>query len=372
MTKEKKLSMALMLVRKRNPFLGTLALQIEHRIDEEIPTACTDGSTVWYGRKFIDACSLSELGGVVLHEILHASLLHNVRRKNRNPRLWNIAADIVVNGMVLQESWARLPFEPVINRKLESLRVEDVYSVLLAEKSEEDLLVDEWMDVMDSPSGGNTGDADRDVDLEAHWKQAWRQAQIVQHMTGTRLGTNLKRLLDELTVPQVDWRTRLWQYLVRTPADFGAWDRRFIHKGLYLENLEGEDLKVGVCVDTSGSITPGILEHFIAELESVLNSYPNVKAFLYFADAQLYGPHEVRKGHDIPEAKGGGGTSFVPFFEEIKNCNQDDDSVLIYLTDGYGVFPDQEPCNDILWVVPSHGLASQSFPFGEVVRIEAA
>ena len=374
MNRERKLTIALTKIRKVNPFLGTLCLHVEHRIDERIPTAGTDGRTIWYNPDFIDECRLDEIGGVVLHELLHAALLHNPRRGTRDPELWNIAADIVVNGIVLQESWVKLPFDPVIDRKHEHLRVEEIYSLLTRNMKKENFLPRAWMDLSLPEGLKNRGASDAlgSGGLESHWKQAWRQAQVVHQMSGSPMGSNLKRLLREVTVPQVDWRTMLWQYMVRTPNDFGGWDRRYVHRGMYLETLQGESLGVFVCIDTSGSINGELLDQFLTEIKAILNAYPHVEADLYYADAALYGPYEVKSEAAIPSPKGGGGTSFEPFFDELKRRHDGGQRVAIYLTDGYGVYPKQAPVEDTLWVVPDGGLESRKFPFGEVARIQAA
>ena len=44
-------------------------------------------------------------------------------------------------------------------------------------------------------------------------------------------------------------------------------------------------------------------------------------------------------------------------------------TVAIYLTDGYGPFPDPAPKLPTLWVVTPGGLALEKFPFGERVRL---
>ena len=41
---------------------------------------------------------------------------------------------------------------------------------------------------------------------------------------------------------------------------------------------------------------------------------------------------------------------------------------MIYMTDGYGDFPEECPV-PTLWAVPESGLKSENFPFGEVLRI---
>ena len=45
------------------------------------------------------------------------------------------------------------------------------------------------------------------------------------------------------------------------------------------------------------------------------------------------------------------------------------ESVCVYLTDGYGSFPDPPPSTPTLWVVAPGGAADDTFPFGEVVRL---
>ena len=73
---------------------------------------------------------------------------------------------------------------------------------------------------------------------------------------------------------------------------------------------------------------------------------------------------------DIPDPEGGGGTDFRPFFERIaKGYDTSTPLVSVYLTDGYGEFPDVPPAFPILWVVTPGGLDADYFPFGEVVRL---
>ena len=74
----------------------------------------------------------------------------------------------------------------------------------------------------------------------------------------------------------------------------------------------------------------------------------------------------------MPTPKGGGGTSFQPFFKELDRQRQQADGhpVALYFTDGYGLFPDESPDFEVLWLVTDDGLESESFPFGSVVRFD--
>jgi predicted metal-dependent peptidase len=184
------------------------------------------------------------------------------------------------------------------------------------------------------------------------------------------LGLGAERLLSFRKAAQIDWRSELWRFLVRTPCDFDGYDRRFMHAGLYLDEFSGESVRVHLAIDTSGSIGESELSVFMAEVSGILGSYPHVVCYLYYADADLYGPWVLGRGDAPPKPKGGGGTSFVPFFERVKRDEDADvTDLLVYLTDGYGSFPSAAPEQTVLWVVTPGGLASPEFPFGSVVRL---
>jgi predicted metal-dependent peptidase len=70
----------------------------------------------------------------------------------------------------------------------------------------------------------------------------------------------------------------------------------------------------------------------------------------------------------LPPPKGGGGTCFEPFFARVAE-EAEAESVIVYLTDGFGSFPTSAPAAPVLWVVPPGGARDEAFPFGAVVRL---
>ena len=66
--------------------------------------------------------------------------------------------------------------------------------------------------------------------------------------------------------------------------------------------------------------------------------------------------------------KGGGGTDFAPFFKAIKDKGNYSLPISVYLTDGYGSFP-EETSLETLWVITPGGIKSEDIPFGEVCRL---
>ena len=100
----KRLQAAVMRIRGDHPFLGTLALFAELKVSKEVDTAATDGKKLIFNPTFVDKQDAKQLCGLVTHELLHAALQHVSRIREREPTLWNIAADIVVNGMIRHDT----------------------------------------------------------------------------------------------------------------------------------------------------------------------------------------------------------------------------------------------------------------------------
>ena len=419
------LSVSILRLQARSPFWATLALFAERRITEAVPTAATDGRRLYFNPNFVATLTQRQLDGLLVHELLHAALLHAVRRKGRQPTRWNWAADFVVNAMIMEEDHLELPDGGLHDPAYADRGVEEVYE-LLKDNSKDDPKPEGGIgqDLLDGPpdgepesqerrqsssgSGINQMEKDEEKDgdepgdksasstvkndekdvsnssphlvqdngspeaLKAHWGNALRQATLLQQMEGRGdLPAGIARIVEGLDKPSLDWRTLLWRYLARTPTDYGDFDRRHIHGGLYLEGMEGERLRVFVCIDTSGSISGESLREFLSEVRGILSGYEHVTVDLYFCDTALAGPHELNSVDDeMPTPEGGGGTDFRPFFKAIsEESDPFGESVAVYLTDGWGDFPNEAPSMDVLWVVVPGGVLDDEFPFGQVVRM---
>lgn len=374
---EKIISASLLRLRIKSPFFGTLALFARFVPTQNMPTAGTDGKDILFNPDYLLSLPTEQQDGLFLHEVLHAALLHVPRRGVRDGVLWNIAADIVTNGIIIQQGVFQLPEGGLRDEKLENLNVEEIYELLLKDAKNSPLLsFPDLLEGGEQQKEGGEGDGDsmsqaKKSALEAHWRNALQQAAVIARTAkGGTLPAGMERELGAVTSPQIDWRAYLWRYLVQTPTDFSGYDRRFIGRGLYLETLQGESVQVYVAVDTSGSIDGKQIGIFLSEVAGILNSYPHLKCELYYVDTEAYGPYQLDTDSTIPKPKGGGGTSFVPFFEKvIASWDGYTQGVCVYLTDGYGEFPESAPELPVLWVVTPSGLALKQFPFGEAVRL---
>jgi predicted metal-dependent peptidase len=361
----------------RTPFLGSLLLFAETVSTDSISTAATNGRQIFINPEFFNGLTLDQQEAILLHEVLHAALLHVPRGIGRHAKRWNIAADIVINGVLAREGFA-LPKDSIRAEALEQFSVEEVYDLLeeppWAEQDlflvSSDLLMQGGMSDEQGPMTGSLGQ-EQAREMEAHWRSALEQANVMaESLLQGSLPASLHRELQTLKGGQLNWRHYLWRYLVRTPIDFRDFDRRFVGKRIYLETLEGETVSVAVCVDTSGSINNEQIRIFLSEVQSILLAYPHLDCQLYYADAALHGPYVLTTHANLPTPIGGGGTDFRPFFTQLTRDNSPwTTTVAVYLTDGYGYFPFQTPPFPVLWVVTPGGRDSAHFPFGETVRL---
>lgn len=365
---QRQISAAIIQLRLHSPFFATLALFAQIIPTQAYRTAATDGRDIYVNTQFWHSLTVSERLGVMAHEVLHAALLHVSRRGQRDPLLWNIAADIVVNGIILAEDSFALPEGHLRSQSLEHLSVEEVYHKLKVQPGLQKQLHLLFSDLIE-PEWGLSPDGY--AALEQYWKQALQQGRTLLDMVGYgTVPAGLLREMTHLSPAQLDWRAYLWRFLVQTPTDFQGFDRRFIGQGLYLDALVGEKLRVFIAVDTSGSVGRAEMSLFLGEVQAILGAYPHLEAILYYTDAACYGPYELSAHATIPPPVGGGGTDFRPFFLAVERTLDDHhNSICIYLTDGYGSFPSVSPSLPTLWVLAPGGIREKSVPFGEAVRL---
>ena len=90
-----------------DPLIFSLMYPVQHICTMNIPTAATNGCSFFWNPKFVLKHSIKGLRIVCGHEAWHAIYMHPSRRGSRNPKLWNIAVDYIVNGTVMEDFKAR-------------------------------------------------------------------------------------------------------------------------------------------------------------------------------------------------------------------------------------------------------------------------
>jgi len=390
-------------VRRECQFFGALMLFASIKESTKLDTAATDGRDIFFNKKFLESLTSSEQNALMLHEVLHMALLHVQRRQSRDPYIWNIAADIVVNDLIERNTSFKLPKGAIVDNAYRDKSVEYIYEALLKDnkyKSKKYKLSISDISVTDKKNNASAGNEltneeqekkdignghelteEEQEEIASYWKDKMQVLKnsdsLIQndkygsHSTGG-WPAGMAREVENILEPEINWRNALWKYIGRTPADFDDLDRRFLYRGLYLEGLMTDAIEVSVCIDTSGSVSKRLIDQFVAETKGILRSYPHVRCDFFYSDCKLSGPYDINQAEQIPILHGGGGTSFIPFFKYLEKNNSNNfgtHKLSIYLTDGYEAFPNWIPSNPVMWLVSKDGEETKNFPFGEVVRI---
>jgi predicted metal-dependent peptidase len=130
------------------PFLGHLMVSmpfIEWQGDPaELPTAATDGRVTYYNASFFESLHRDEVAFVMLHEVAHCMLQHLWRLGSRDPRLWNVACDHVMNRELMNYSREldarkspvrlRAPQSILADPRFNDMTAERAYSILEQEQ----------------------------------------------------------------------------------------------------------------------------------------------------------------------------------------------------------------------------------------------
>ena len=202
------------------------------------------------------------------------------------------------------------------------------------------------------------------------WEGSLLRAAVAARMQG-KLPASMVRVIDELLEPQLPWYEVLAQYIqshYRNDYRFIPPNRRFLHTGIYLPSVFGEHLELVVAVDTSGSISDVMLRTFFSELSGIMSAIVSYRIELLGCDAAV-GTHRTFESPDSIDTtalSGGGGTDFRPVFQKVTDEGWTP-AALLYLTDGYGTFPDRAPDYPVLWLICD---SSVEPPFGRRLPLE--
>ena len=117
----------------KKPFFGNMATRLILKEKPEIGTAATDGRHLWYAPEFIDRLDVKQVEFLLAHEVLHVAFEHMLRRGDRNPQGWNVAADYAINQILDDENIGSKPTgddAPLLDSQYRGLSAEQIYEKL--------------------------------------------------------------------------------------------------------------------------------------------------------------------------------------------------------------------------------------------------
>jgi predicted metal-dependent peptidase len=380
----------------RASFFGNLATRLKLvNADEWCPTAATDGRHFYYNTRFVNMLKPKEIEFLFGHEVLHCVYDHFGRRGDRDPQLFNIANDFCVNADLKKHRVGEfITSVPCLyDSKYEGMSSEEVYDDLYenAEKIDMASLIDKLLDEhLDGEGDGEGGEGDEkdgkgrgrpklsDAEKQAikdEIKEAVLAAAAASDGAGN-LPAGVKRLIESMTAPKMNWRELLRMQLESTIKSDYTW-MRSSRKGWHMDAvMPGMKLDpmidIAISIDASGSMSDRMLKDFLAEVAGIMEQFPNYRIHVLSFDTQVYNPQQFDSENldDITgyEIQGGGGTDFDSVFQYFKD-NEIEPKRHVMFTDGYpnGSWGDEQYCDTVFIM---HGTTSIVPPFGQFAYYE--
>jgi len=389
----------------RHPFFGNMATRLRIiAADEWLPTAAVDGRNLYYNTQFFNAMNNKEIEFVVAHEILHMVFDHLGRRDDRNPMLYNIAADYIVNNTLVRD---RIGSSPSIvdcfqDFKYEGWTSEDVYDDLFeeAKKNGEEYLkqlgemLDEHLDIDEGDEGSSDGDVGEDGNGNATSKSKPKYSkeemkkikdEIKENMLSAAQSAGagnvpgaVARMIKELTEPKMNWREILRQQIqstIRSDYTFSRPSRKGQMTGAILPGMDfDQTIDICVAIDMSGSISNKQGSDFLGEIKGIMDEYKDYNIKVWCFDTRVYNEQEFTAdgGDDLNEYEvmGGGGTDFMCNWEYMKEHDIVPKKFLMF-TDGYAwdSWGDADYCDTVFVIHSNHNKGLQA-PFGQTAHYD--
>jgi predicted metal-dependent peptidase len=198
------------------------------------------------------------------------------------------------------------------------------------------------------------------------------------------ISSALRKFIDNLINPQIDWRKTLQRYtseMEEDPSIYKIPNRRHVFHDLYLPGLKGKNEGLGtvaIAIDTSGSIGQDEYVTFIEETRSVLRSFqPKEIYIIYCSDGieppsgdidRLKSPNQILD-QEKQKSTGGNEGGFDPPIKWVeKNLIKKgkDLACMIYFTDGGANDPEKPNWHKkIIWAMTT----DRRIPFGKHINV---
>lgn len=290
---------------------------------------------------------------VLAHEMLHAALRHGERVAHRDPYLWNVATDYVVNGWLVEMAVGEMPEGLLHDPQLRGLSSEAVYDRLATDLRRHRRLATlrgaGRGDILGHGTPG-PGEARRGIDLDEYYRRALTGGLAYHESSGRGLlpaGLVAEiRVLDE---PPPPWDVQLARWFdERFPArerlrSYARPSRRqaatpgIPRPGWHRPEVEERRPTFGVLLDTSGSMGTRLMGRALGAVAAYAVARDVPAARVVCCDAVAYdaGYLPVEEIAGRVRVRGGGGTVLQPGVRLLETADDfPADGPILVITDG--------------------------------------
>lgn len=380
------------------PFYGHLISKMRITKTDKIPTAgvfITDKINLTYNEEWIENLDLIDVVKVLKHECGHILQEHITRAKQIgvvNQELhkrFNIATDATINLHDLVPTVEKIggvtvkSLNEMLQKMIDEANAKDGAKRSFTAMQEGQMaeyyynkinqFAEENSDIL--PEGGGMGET---MDDHSTWEQSEGNEEMQKEVARQAVNESVKSaggignvpgevaaIINEMNKNQVNWKQQLRQFYVNTlkSSRIPTRKRRNRRYGILQPGVKKKpELHLGLCVDTSGSVSDEELSMFWTELQAI--GACGVKITIIEADCVVQNVYDFEVGK-LPNFKGRGGTAYSPAIEKAVELKVDG---IIYCGDFDTADTPENPKKPFLWV----GVRKSPPPadFGKVIYLE--
>lgn len=381
------------------PFFGHLISKMRISQSDKVPSAgvfITDKINLVYNVDFIESLDIVDVVKVLKHECGHILQEHILRSKQigiNDPELhkrFNIATDATINVYDLIPTVEKIggvtvkSLNEMLKGMLDKANQKDGKNRTFAPLEEGQIaeyyynrineFADQHADALPQ-SGDGFGET---MDDHSVWEQSEGNEEMMKEVARQSVNDAVKSaggignvpgeiaaLVAEMNKSQVNWKQQLRQFYVNTlkSSRIPTRKRRNRRYGILQPGSKKKpELHLGLCVDTSGSVSDSELAMFWAEMAAI--AVCGVKVTVIEADCSVQNVYEFDP-KKTPEFKGRGGTAYGP---AIKKAVELDVDGILYCGDFDTADTPENPGKPFLWI----GVRNSPPPakFGRVIYLE--
>jgi len=363
----------------------------------DIETLATDGSRVLANPEYFFGLTLPQKVFAITHEVWHAMFHHcstgykcavagTISNGTKNlpydPMQGNIAMDYIINDMNVQSHIGQIKKGWLHDTKIATYNDSfvDVYFKNYKKNPPPPPAGAQFDQHL--PPGATAGQDPASQQAQPNpqaWQQAIAGAKAVAEAYG-KLPGPLAEVFNDFLEPVVDWTDQIKGIFARRIGsgsyDFRKPDRRLIVRDIIAPGRAGFGAgTIVLAIDTSGSIyaVPKLIERFMSEMGGIIEDVRPRKVIVLWIDTEVRRADWITDAADVAnvrklEVPGGGGTAFEPAFDWVEEEGIEDVDAFVYLTDGFGSFPNKAPRYPVIWgSISDEGQVA--YPFGDVIQI---
>jgi predicted metal-dependent peptidase len=346
------------------PFFGQIVANLNFvEANSWCETAATNGRDFFYNSKFVLSLTPEGLIFLVGHEALHCVLLHMTRRGTRDPAIFNMAADYLINYMLVENRVGNIKgLNALYDANFtDDMTTEEIYNLLIENCVKIVMTLDEHIDIYQNevhkrrdgkPVTVRVSDEDNGppvlVESDRNEIKGELRDTLIRathSLDSSQIPGAFNRIIGELVEPHLDWRSMLDTHIrssVRNNTTFQKISRRtwgmkhtnrvrrnnaiatgktFVAPPSFIFPARDrlDTIEVDIAIDASGSLTGEMLTTFVSEVKGIMEMFPDFVVRLWSFDTQVHESSYIEfRSSNIDEMtdwknkklKGGGGTMF--------------------------------------------------------------